>query len=290
MADLTVVTVVHGRHEHLARQAEALAAVAPDVPWVVVAMADPEVPSVVSQQAEIVALEADPQALPLARARNVGVATAAQQGARAVLLLDVDCLVDADTLTAYAQALDRRPEALLCGPVTYLPAGADPSPSALLQQRSPHPARPSPPDGQLVEAEDHRLFWSLAFAVSTWAWQRVGGFCEEYVGYGGEDTDFARSAAQLGVPLVWVGGAHAYHQHHPVSSPPVEHAADIVRNSHVYRRRWGAWPMEGWLRELDRLGVVRWQDGDLTLVDPLTPQGVSETPRPTPGSGHGPPS
>ena len=36
--------------------------------------------------------------------------------------------------------------------------------------------------------------------------QRVGGFCEEYVGYGGEDTDFApRRSPPAG--LCWVGGA-----------------------------------------------------------------------------------
>ncbi|WP_375545594.1 galactosyltransferase-related protein [Janibacter hoylei] len=23
-------------------------------------------------------------------------------------------------------------------------------------------------------------------------WSRIGGFCEDYVGYGGEDTDFGR--------------------------------------------------------------------------------------------------
>ena len=43
-------------------------------------------------------------------------------------------------------------------------------------------------------------------------------------------------------------GARAYHQHHPSSSPPVQHLADILRNGALFRRRWGRWPMEGWLR------------------------------------------
>ncbi|MFD0427690.1 glycosyltransferase family 2 protein [Streptomyces zhihengii] len=48
----------------------------------------------------------------------------------------------------------------------------------------------------------------------------MGGFCEQYTGYGGEDTDFAATATRSGVDLWWVGGAEAYHQHHPVHTPP----------------------------------------------------------------------
>jgi len=47
--------------------------------------------------------------------------------------------------------------------------------------------------------------------------------------------------------LGWVGGARAYHQHHPVSSPPVEHLDDILRNGRLFHERWGEWPMTGWL-------------------------------------------
>ncbi|MFC9343661.1 glycosyltransferase family 2 protein [Streptomyces sp. NPDC057020] len=52
-------------------------------------------------------------------------------------------------------------------------------------------------------------------------------------------------------------GAPAHHQHHPVSRPPVEHLDDILRNGAVYHDRWVTWPMEGWLRECARLGLVR---------------------------------
>ena len=55
----------------------------------------------------------------------------------------------------------------------------------------------------------------------------------------------------------WVGGATAYHQHHPVHSPPVEHVDAILRNGARFARRWGWWPMTGWLEEMERLGVVR---------------------------------
>ena len=93
------------------------------------------------------------------------------------------------------------------------------------------------------------------------AWQRVGGFDETYTGYGGEDTDFGQRARAAGLDLQWVGGADAYHQHHPVSDPPVEHLDDILRNGRRFADRWGFWPMEGWLRAFAERGLVR-REGD----------------------------
>ncbi|MFE4874277.1 glycosyltransferase family 2 protein [Streptomyces sp. NPDC056682] len=74
----------------------------------------------------------------------------------------------------------------------------------------PHPARPVPPDGQIVRDGDPRLFWSLSFALTAATWERVGGLCEDYTGYGAEDTDFAARATSRGVGLWWMGGAPAY--------------------------------------------------------------------------------
>ena len=74
-------------------------------------------------------------------------------------------------------------------------------------------------------------------------------------------------ARRQGVDLVWVGGAHAYHQHHPVSSPPVEHLDDILRNAATYHRRWGEWPMEGWLQAFAERGLVTYDGSAWRRVD-----------------------
>jgi hypothetical protein len=147
---------------------------------------------------------------------------------------------------------------VLCGPVSYLPP---PPPAgyelaALPGLGQPHPARPVPPETGIQPGGDHRLFWSLSFAVHARLWRELGGFCEQYVGYGGEDTDFGQLAARHGTSLTWVGGAWAYHQYHPVSDPPVQHLDDIIRNAGIFRRRWGWWPMDGWLHEFERRGLV----------------------------------
>ena len=165
-------------------------------------------------------------------------------------------------MEAYADVVRDEPTTIWSGPVTYL----DPPPAggydltSLADLDAPHAARPAPAAGERLTDADPDLFWSLSFACSAEAWRRTGGFCEDYVGYGGEDTDFARIALAAGLDLGWVGAARAYHQWHPVSRPPVEHVDDIVRNAEIFRRRWGSSPMLGWLQAFEERGLVR-RDG-----------------------------
>ena len=266
MTHLTVVTTVRGRHRHLEHQQRSLARGSrrPDS-VVVVTMGDDGAGAVVRDselagRCSVVELPGGGDRLPLAGARNLGAATAFEAGASLVVFLDVDCLASHRLLESYERAATRRRSQLLCGPVAYLPplpAGATAYAAEELAVAEPHPVRPAPPPGELEEADDPRLFWSLSFAVDPVAWREIGGFDESYVGYGGEDTDFGQRAAAAGVRMWWVGGAMAYHQWHPVSDPPVEHLEDIVRNANVFHSRWGWFPMEGWLAAFEQLGLAR---------------------------------
>jgi hypothetical protein len=247
---------------HLARQAAGLdrSLSRPDI-RVVVALDPAERPEIArlcpSADVLTVAADTDLDALPLAAARNAGAQHAIELGAELLVFLDVDCIPDPGLIGRYAEVAAQVGPALLCGPVAYLP----PAPpdgfdaSRLRDLASPHPARPLPADGTVIRAGDHRLFWSLSFAVTADTWQRIGGFCEKYVGYGGEDTDFGQLARHAGVDLCWVGGAWAFHQHHATRSPAVEHAEDILRNAAIFHERWGWWPMRGWLDEIAGSGV-----------------------------------
>ncbi len=265
---LSVITAVRGRHRHLRRMREGLAACrpAPDR-HIVVSMGDPGAAAVASAApgpSKVVELPAEEGALPLARARNLGVSAAPETGPDDLLIfLDVDCIPSPGLVGAYAEAARRRPGDLLCGPVAYLPDGpiTDHSAAHLAQLADPHPARPAPAPGEILPEGDHTLFWSLSFALRRETWDRIGGFDEAYTGYGAEDTDFGFAAREAGVGLSWVGGARAFHQHHPVSDPPVEHLEDILANGRVFARKWGRWPMEGWLRGFEELGLVS-RDGE----------------------------
>ncbi|KGN42257.1 glycosyltransferase family 2 protein [Knoellia aerolata] len=266
----TVVTIVKGRHDHLREQRRVLRSLAPGTPHVVVAMGDAAIDAVVGpdDRTTVVHVDDDPRGLPLAKARNTGVQTALAAGAELVVLLDVDCVPGPGLVDAYRRAAERAPDALLAGPVTYLREGVrvPEDPHDLTALRAPHAARPDPPPGELVRGGDHDLFWSLSCAVTASTWRTLGGFHEGYVGYGAEDTDLGRVARARGVDLVWVGGADAYHQFHPVSHPPVGHLEDIVRNATTFHERWGEWPMRGWLDEFERRGLLRLEGSRLIVL------------------------
>jgi len=272
---VAVVTIVHGRHAHLERQLWGLRRqTRPPDTHVVVAMDDPAVEALARSQAgpwdvRVASLPRREGRLPLAAARNLGVAVAAHAGADHVVLLDVDCIPSSRLVERYAGVLDAAhppgPEGdvsplVLSGEVAYLPpapAGADYRDLDLPALAAPHPARPVLDVDEVLPADDLRLFWSLSFALTVRSWEAVGGFDEAYVGYGGEDTDFGQRLRASGGRLLWVGGAAAHHQHHPTTSPPVQHVHDVVANANRFARRWGWWPMEGWLDAFAAQGLAR---------------------------------
>ena len=267
-----IITIAHGRHDHLARQRRLIGRSSALVDHhVVVAMDDPVLLEQLqpTPKTSVIAIPADPMGLPLAAARNVGAESAMTLGAELMIFLDVDCLPSEDLVAAYRDAARdaMTADSLLCGPVAYLPPpGSDGYDLGRLAEFAPHPGRPVPVDGECQTGGDPRLFWSLSFALRPRTWRRIGGFDEAFVGYGAEDTDFGFTADAAGIGLTWVGGATAYHQWHPSESPPVRHLDDILRNGRIFARRWGWWPMEGWLEAFQARGLIHWDDTRETYV------------------------
>jgi hypothetical protein len=258
-----VVTIAAGRHDHLRRQRRGLAEGERLARHVIVAMGDRGIDDAIkdsSASSFVTHMDVPPGApLPLAAARNAGARLAIATGADLLIFLDVDCIPSPTLVRRYEQAACQlaNHRALLCGTVAYLPPpGPRGHPHGLDLLATAHPARPDPAPGDVLMGKDYNLFWSLSFAVTTQTWRILGGFCEDYNGYGGEDTDFAWQARARGIGLRWIGGATAYHQHHPISDPPTEHLDDILRNAAIFHRRWGSWPMRGWLTQFERAGVI----------------------------------
>ena len=270
----TLVTLAdHRRAQRVANQHRALERIAPTVRHGVVGLREEEfsVPGV-----ELIAHVNSPKPH-LARARNLAGGWAAQAGDDEVIIfLDADCLPAPGLVERYEAALAEHPDAVVSGPVTYLAEGdsgdervasfvADPG--LLIGLADPHEARPRLAENaqRVATDEEYSVFWSLTFALTGATWRRLrsewGGFDEDFSGYGGEDTDFGWQLREHGVPLWWVGGAHAFHVWHPVSSPPWENLPDIVVNANVFHDKWGLWPMEDWLRTFERAGAVELHAG-----------------------------
>jgi hypothetical protein len=271
---INVITLVHGRRTHLANLIQGLesSSVIPNGLWIVHMNEAPG--ECYSPVFPIHALQVDdPGGLPLARARNC---VRAIDPTAPWVFLDVDCIPAHDLLAHYRDGLHVRPDALHMGQVRYLPEGANRSgwtEEALQAQGVEHPlARFRTGAGNPLQ---HHLFWSLNFACTASTFARIGGFDEGYRGYGGEDTDFAFRARHEDVPLL-DNPAMAFHQYHPTYDPPLNHFADIVINARRFHGRWGAWPMEGWLRAFQERDLVHWSDERLDIIQPPSAESVAQ--------------
>lgn len=195
--------------------------------------------------------------LPLAAARNLG---AQEAQTDQLLFLDVDCIPHENFVSQLIAYLKQHPKALLMGTPRYLKKKvALPIDFQELEKDSIfHPYRPKS-TLPVERCQQYELFWSLCFGITAATFQLMGGFDEQYIGYGGEDTDFAFKARERGVPFFLVN-VWAYHQQHAVYRPPINRLDDIVVNSHIFHEKWGRWPMEGWLQEFVELNLIDWNN------------------------------
>ncbi|MGF6768742.1 GT2 family glycosyltransferase [Paraburkholderia sp. GAS199] len=252
---MEILTLVHGRRPHLENLIRGLerSTVLPDALIIVQMNEEPEQWSgyrfpVISH----VVRDVD-RRLPLASARNAAVERALGDN---LIFLDVDCIPSRQLVERYRDRLRAKEPVLLQGAVSYLPAGAVRdgwSEEQLNRLGSLHHVQEGHrPDDDI----SHQLFWSLNFACSRRTFETIGGFNAEYIGYGGEDTDFAFRARRSRVPVKAVS-ALAFHQYHPTFSPPLNHFTSIVANSERFYEVWGEWPMGGWLAEFAAAGFLR---------------------------------
>ena len=254
MTGVSVLTLARGRTAHLRQLVEGLSRCRP-LPAELVLVDMNDVPLAIQDAAfPIRRIALGGEGLPLAAARNLAARSAHGDH---LLFLDADCIPSRALLELIESALNEV-DGLVCPQALYL--GPDDARGAWTEAElaavgRPHPARMFPEVG-LRQEMNYGLFWSLAFGVRRTTFDRINGFDEAFTGYGGEDTDFGFRAKELNVPLVFAAGDVVFHQHHPVSDPPVEHLGDIVRNAQFFRRKWGWWPMEGGLRAFEAADLI----------------------------------
>lgn len=261
---LSILTLVRNRTGHLLNQLEGLAQ--SDVPLheiVVVDMSDDPV-RLEPRDLPVRLVRLATSGLPLARARNLA---AGEARGDQLLFLDVDCIPTPGLPHAIAAALTAE-DALICAEVRYLPAGAVQAGwtfDTLMSKAVPHPLRAFPPLGSRREVEPG-LFWSLAFGIRRDTFQALGGFDEGFTGYGAEDTDFGFRAHAADLPLLFLGGAGVFHQHHGVYDPPLQHFEDIIENARRFHGRWGRWAMDGWLKAFEARGLIAVGSGRIAVL------------------------
>ncbi|GAB5513465.1 glycosyltransferase family 2 protein [Rhodopirellula baltica] len=263
---ISVLTIVRGRQTHLEIQLKGLlqSTVLPHE-WIVVGMnQEVTLPDCERFSIRTSSVHHPTEPLPLAQARNHAASLCTTDG---MVFLDVDCIPSPDMIGKMVNALQAE-DRLWMGCPRYLPAGAavgDWQMDQLQQQAVDHPLQPQLGDHERQSSDRYEMFWSLCFAIGQSSFKRIGGFDDTFDGYGGEDTDFAFSARKAGVPFGFVN-AVAYHQHHSVCKPPLNHLKPIVENAERFRRKWGVWPMESWLNAFAERELIDFDNDDDSIA------------------------
>jgi GT2 family glycosyltransferase len=256
MKGVSVLTLVSGRRDHLVnlmlglmRQSEL-----PDE-LIIAAIGSTQLNELPTMPFPVRQVSTGGSDLPLAAARNCAAELAEGKD---LVFLDVDCIPGPSLCADYRRAL-RHYDSVLMGEVLYLPANMTKAGWSIEEFDAVavrHSDRRGPPAHGIDGCDDYRCFWSLNFAMRKTSFHRVGGFDEQYRGYGGEDTDFAKTFTTAGVPLGWIRGARAYHQYHPHHMPPVHHLRSIVRNAQLFEAKWGYRTMGHWLHAFRLMRLI----------------------------------
>lgn len=209
----------------------------------------------------------DGHRLPLARARNAAAGLA--EDCDQLIFLDVDCVPAPDFVerTLEVAAQDRS----VMADCRYLDreTPGDLPFGELWARAEKHPARPRfrPTEGAPTKRLDQSTeLWSLAFALPRKSFTEMGGFDERFIGYGGEDTDFALRLGEQGTELHYAPQMRAVHQWHEVSVPPLQHFGDIIVNARKFRYKHGQWCMDYWLSQLEEGGYIDWNEERIEVL------------------------
>lgn len=258
---VSVLTLVRGREPQLANLIHGLDNQTTRPAELVIAYMQDHPPALPDTTIPVRLVHAPGDPMPLAAARNRAADAATGD---LFIFLDVDCIPGPTLVARYTEAGLSHP-GLLLGEVLYLPAGPHQTdPKTLDTIARHHPARPEIRPDEIRPEPDPGALWGLSFALPAETWRRSGGMDERYTGYGAEETDLAATLAARNVPTHWIGNARAYHQHHQVHIPPLQHLDHIIRNAALFHRKWNRWCMEYWLGQFRDLGLIAWGE-DLSV-------------------------
>lgn len=275
---LSVLTIVRGRKLHLRNQFQGLLeSNTPPVEWIIVGMG--ETPEIDGGQEFPVRVDSlpleDDGRLPLAAARNHAAQLAQSDH---LLFLDVDCIPAPDLIDGMVETLEQE-RGLWMGRVGYLPPRATRWGWTFPELESmavDHPILPKIAAGERCPDADYCHFWSLCFGIHRDDFSETRGFDTSFCGYGAEDTDFSFTCRKKIIPFGMVGYS-AYHQHHAVYKPPLNHFDAIIANARRFYEKWNQWPMESWLGAFVERGLIEWneQGERLTVIRQPTKQEIA---------------
>ena len=245
--EFSVVTIVKNRTQQLSNLIANLeqSELAPSE-LIVVWMTSPSSNSLIqSEQFSIKHKFATSEELPLAQARNKGFKACSFER---IVHLDVDCVCDPALFsTMMKNWKDNTIHTTNIIPLTEMPDNAQFE--QLMERSELHVL-----NGRRNASAMHN-FQSAVFGVSRSDFDKVGGFDEQYHGFGIGDIDFATRCHAAGIGLEKLS-LTAFHQYRANYQFPINHLLDIVTNANLFKAKWGYYPATDWLSAFVSQGFV----------------------------------
>ena len=183
--------------------------------------------------------------LPIPQARNKGFASARYER---IIHLDVDCLCHPQLFEAMMKYW--QDDTILTDNII---------PVRLMEDNDTFEHLASSPDLHVSTSGKSNThigrFQSSVFGLSRQAFDEIGGFDEQYHGFGIGDIDFATRCNAAGIKLRRLD-ISTFVQHRANYDYPINHLLDIVTNANLFKRKWGYYPATEWLAEFVANGYV----------------------------------
>ena len=250
----SVVTLVKGRKKQLENMLESIkrSTIVPSEIVIVWMEQETRNARVEDEDLNIKQLYLEKGELPLAKARNLGFENTTHER---VIFLDVDCICSPTLLEGLLNGL--KDKTITSAYARYLPY----IPLSGLYTQIEQDALSHPKRAQLDANTPlpHKKFWSLVFALRKDDFYVIGGFDEDFTGYGGEDTDFAERFNKQHFDFILIDD-EVLHQYHFKYSPPLNYLEAIVENANLFYHKHGYFPMYSWLQEFCKRSYVTFDE------------------------------
>ncbi|MCU7556040.1 galactosyltransferase-related protein [Alteromonas sp. ASW11-19] len=242
METFSAVTIVKSRLEQLQRLVTQLEACDPaPQELILVWMTRPSDYSLLkSDQFPIVHKFVTGETLPIAKARNKGIAAVSSER---FVYMNVDAVIPPDI---FSQLQDNHAsDTIYSTHIQYVTKPAlNQRHTDLLSDTQHH-----------VDCERKESDYSALFCMRKQDFETVGGFDERFDGFGINDEDFFTAARHSNLTVTPLD-AVTFVQYRPHYRCPLNHFLDFSRNAEIYRRKWQEYPCKDVLMRYAEQGYI----------------------------------
>ena len=254
----SLITITANKNNHLNNLLEAISlqTILPREVIVVDLTGDVKIEKEYNFFIKVQALHFTGDSLSIAAAKNLGARNAWEED---LIFLNVDCIPN-------PSFIEKMEEHLLCasgliaGEPRQLKAPIEElnNEKSLFENSFYHDNRPELTK-ELTSCSDPGMFWSPGFGIKKKLFFDLGGFDENYLGVGPEDTDFAFSVREKKIDF-YLAKNVVYH-HPPEKANISRNDFDsIIRNSNYFYKKWGEWPMKTELKIFAEKDLIEWSE------------------------------